>query len=57
MLETSHTGLGPFQRGSELRHALGMTIDYRYPIEALNPQLRKAVKTKGHVPTEDAAAC
>ena len=25
------------------------------PIEALNRQLRKAVKTKGHFPTEDAA--
>ena len=25
------------------------------PIEALNPQLRKAIKTNGHVPNEDAA--
>ena len=44
----SPTGRG---RGSIYRRSIPVTN----AIEALNRQLRKAVKTKGHFPTEDAA--
>ena len=42
------------QVGGTQRHLLPFIPDTN-AIEALNRQLRKAVKTKGHFPTEDAA--
>ena len=40
---------------SGTRRHLGPFIPVTNAIEALNRQLRKAIKTKGHFPTEDAA--